>query len=100
MGNVAKGAGTAIVWTVIFDYRFDHRRFDVPLGGLLEYAGIGKWPYRRPETNQVSTFVDCAPNVSARDSGGMKGTVWKVVSIEKESSDKYRVTLDPVDSPS
>jgi hypothetical protein len=62
-----------IVWTVIFDHCFDHRRFGIPLGGLLEYVGMGKWSYRDQETNQISTFVDRAPNVYARDTGGMKG---------------------------
>jgi hypothetical protein len=88
-----------IVWTVIFDFCFDHRRFGVPVGGLLEYVGMGKWSYRDPETNQVSTFRDHANNVYARDTGGMKGTVWKVVSIVNETPDRYRVTLDPVNTP-
>ena len=86
------------MWTVIFDHCFDHRPFDVPLGGLLEYVGMGRWSYRQPETNQISTFRDHASNVYARDTGGMKGTVWKVVSIVKAAPDKYQVTLDPIDA--
>jgi hypothetical protein len=48
MERPPEGEGIAIVWTVIFDYHFDHRRFDVPLGGLLEWES-------GPTTNQRRT---------------------------------------------
>jgi hypothetical protein len=84
------------MWTAIFDYSFDRRRFNVPVGGLIRYVGMGKWSYDHPVTNEVSTFIDMAENVYARDTGGMKGTIWKVVSSFRESSDRYQVTLNPM----
>ncbi len=72
------------------------RRFDVPIGALVEYAGMSKWLYRHPATHEVTVIFDCQPNSYARDQGGMKGTSWRVVAVEHGKNDEYQVTLDPV----
>ena len=56
---------------------------------------MAKWLYRDPLTGEVLSFFDSQANSYARDTGGMKGTHWKVVNVVKEGAEMYLVTLDP-----
>jgi len=72
--------------------------FDVPVGAVIEYAGMAKWLYRSSTTGQVTAYFDWQENSYARDTGGMKGTLWTVVAVENGMTGEYQiaqVTLCP-----
>lgn len=63
------------------------RTFGAPVGAILEYAGMAKWLYRDPSTGETLSFSGSQANSYARDTGGMKGTHWKVIGVVKEGAD-------------
>jgi hypothetical protein len=71
------------------------RTFDVPVGALIEYAGMSKWLYHSPTTGRATVYFDSQPNSYARDTGGMKGTLWTVVAVVNGMTNEYQVTLCP-----
>jgi len=42
-------------------YMVPFRAFDVPIGATIEYAGMAKWLYRSPDSNEVRTFLTLNP---------------------------------------
>ena len=72
--------------------------FDVPIGAVIEYIGLSKWLYHSPSTGRVTAYFDRQANSYARDTGGMKGTLWTVVAVANEIRGEYQeaqVTLCP-----
>lgn len=76
-------------------YMLPFRAFDVPIGATVEYAGMAKWLYQSPDSNEVRTFFDSQPSSYARDAGRMRGSKWTVTGIEASSSGELLVTFDP-----
>ncbi|TXN70470.1 hypothetical protein [Methylobacterium sp. WL6] len=58
------------------------RPFKVPVGNHIDYLGLGKWSYPIPGTDRVEIGLDDAHNSYARDTGGMRGTRWRVLRVE------------------
>ena len=72
--------------------------FNAPVGAVIEYLGMARWRYLDPSTNVETRFSDHQANSSARDTGGMKGTYWKVEEVTKDEADVwggFSVMLDP-----
>ena len=77
------------------------RPFPVPVGGEIAYVGLGRWSYQLPGTDRVETGVDDADNSYARDTGGMRGTRWRVVRAEASAGDgawAHRLVVAPLDT--
>ena len=76
------------------------RPFAVPVGGEIDYVGLGRWSYPVPGTDRVETGVDDAHNSYARDTGGMRGTRWRVLRVEApvgEAAWAHRPVVAPLD---